>query len=452
MTQSLAFFREAFDAAPVGMLIVDGAGSIIDLNRQLESLLGYPSRDLVGKPVELLVDGVGFRHRALREKFLSQPEARPMGAGRDLYARHRDGHRVPVEIGLTPLTTEGGLCVLASVVDLTERKRANEQFRLAIEAAPNGMMLVDEAGEIILVNAQIELLFGFSRLELVGRPVDSLLPLRYRAAHGRSRHSFFTTPLARPMGAGRELFGLHKSGREVPVEIGLSPLRTAAGLLVLASIVDITERREAREQLETSLAEKETLLRELHHRAKNNLQLIASLLDLAATSPGPDVLAECRDRINSIALVHEKLYQKGTFARIDLNEYLRSLGEQVAHAWQRPANSAVQVSIETDDISLPLDAAIPCGLVINELLTNAFKHAFPSDRRGRVEVRAERQGPRITLSVSDDGVGIPPGGRQRTGHIGLELVHALARQLHGTLEFHDQPGTRVTLTFDGATS
>lgn len=447
MNHSLTFFQEAFAAAPVGMLVVDASGAIVEVNRQLELLMGYSRAELINQPVELLVDGLAATHRGHREHFLQDPVTRPMGAGRDLYGRHRDGHRVPVEIGLTPLKTPSGTYVLASVVDLTERKRAEERFRLAIEAAPNGMMLVDERGTIRLVNAQIELLFGYTRAALVGRSVDELLPARFRGDHAGFRGSFFARPLARPMGAGRELFGLHQDGREVPVEIGLSPIRTAAGLLVLASIVDITERREARDQLQASLSEKEILLRELHHRAKNNLQLIASLLDLASSAPGPDVLKECRDRINSIALVHEKLYQSGTFARIDLSDYLRSLGEQVAHAWTR---SQVALRIEADDVSLRLDTAIPCGLVVNELVTNAFKHAFPDGRPGTIVVRVVREGERITLSVADDGVGMPEH-RIPTGHIGLELVQGLARQLRGTLKFENHSGTRVTLTFDGAT-
>ena len=328
MKQSLAFFHDAFDAAPVGMIIVDASGAIVDLNQQLEKLMGYGREELLGQPIELLVDGVGASHRAHRERYFAQPATRPMGAGRDLYGRHRDGHRVPVEIGLTPVKTVDGTYVLASVVDLTERKRA-EQL------------------------------------------------------------------------------------------------------------------------LQASLTEKEVLLKELHHRAKNNLQLIASLLDLASTTPGPDVLAECRDRINSIAMVHEKLYQSGTFARIALDDYLRSLGEQVAHGWPRPE---VSVRIEAVDISLPLDTAIPCGLVINELLTNAYKHAFPGQRAGTIVVNAGRSGSCVVLSVSDDGVGFPSGGLQRQGHIGLELVHALARQLRGTLDFNAGQGARVTLTFEGAVS
>ncbi|MDP1826966.1 MAG: PAS domain S-box protein [Archangium sp.] len=449
MDQLPDFFQEAFRVAPVGMLVVDGRGVIVDVNRQLERLFGYSREQLLGQPVELLVDGLAESHRSQREAYLARPAPRPMGAGRDLFGRHRDGHRVPVEIGLTPLAAAGTTWVLASVVDLTERKRADEQFRLAIEAAPNGMMLVNEEGTIVLVNQQIEQLFGYTRDELIGRSVDELLPARFRHGHDGSRRSFFAQPRARPMGAGRELFGLRKDGREVPVEIGLSPLQTARGVLVLSSIVDITERRHARELLQASLTETETLLKELHHRAKNNLQLIASLLDLASAAPGPDVLRECRDRINSIALVHEKLYQSGTFAKIELSDYLRTLSEQVTFAWTRPEGAPIDVRIEAEDIFLPLDRAIPCGLVINELLTNAFKHAFPGARGGTVWVRAVREGARLHLSVEDDGVGMAQG-VGRAGHIGLELVHALARQLRGELHFGGGRGTHVSLRFEGS--
>lgn len=432
MNQPTGFFEEAFRVAPVGMVVVDATGMIIDLNRQLEKLLGYARAEMLGQPVDLLVDGLTL----------------PMRAAREHFGRHRDGHRVPVEIALTPLHTPAADLVLASVVDLTEHRRADEQFRLAIEAAPNGMLLVDEAGRIVLVNAQIEGIFGYTREELVGRSVDELVPPRLRHGHEGKRGSYFADPRARPLGAGRDLYGLRKDQSEVPVEIALSPLQTAGGLKVLASIVDITARKRAAGLLQASLTETETLLKELHHRAKNNLQLIASLLDLASVHPGPDVLAECRDRINSISLVHEMLYHSGTFARIEFSAYLRSLGEQVAQAWTHAA-ARVQVQVEAEDLALPLDTAIPCGLVINELLTNAFKHAFPGTRTGTIVVRVARQGTRIALSVEDDGVGMsgPPSGE---GHIGLDLVHALARQLRGELQFSAGRGTRVSLQFEGA--
>lgn len=446
MNQPLGFFQEAFRVAPVGMLVVDGAGSIVDVNTQLELLFGYSRADLLNQPVELLVHGLAETHRQRRLEFREKPEARPI-TGRDLFGKHRDGRQIPVEVGLTPLSAPTA-SVLACVVDLTERKRAEEQFRLAIEAAPNGMLMVDAEGTIVLVNAQIEQLFGYSRAELVGRSVDELLPARYRGGHAGNRRSFFAQPRARPMAEGRELFALRKDGQEFPVEIGLSPIMTQAGLLVLGSMVDITERRRAREALQASLAESEILLKELHHRAKNNLQLIASLLDLASSSPAPGALAECRDRINSIALVHEKLYQSGTFTSIGLSDYLRSLGQQVAHAWS-PAEGRIEVKVDADDLSVPLDTAVPCGLIVNELLTNAFKHAFPNDARGTISVRATRAGARIVLTVDDDGTGMPPKAANEPGHLGLELVRALARQLRAELHVTTERGTHITLSFEG---
>lgn len=319
-------------------------------------------------------------------------------------------------------------------------------FQQAFEAAPNGMMLVDDTGHVVLVNAQLEKLFGYSSAELIGRSVDSLLPERYRGGHDAKRRSFFADPHARPMGAGRELFALRKDGREVPVEIGLSPITTPTGTLVVSSIVDISERREAQRLLQASLHEKETLLKELHHRAKNNLQLIASLLDLASAVPGRDVLRECRDRIHSISLVHEKLYQSGTFARIEMKDYLSALGEQVVQTWGG-GDPRITFALDAEDLWLPLDTAIPLGLIVNELLSNSFKHAFPELRPGRVLLKARRVDDTVEFHVEDDGIGMPNGLVRREGHIGLELVHALSKQLRAALRFETTQGTRVHLTF-----
>ncbi|MBM4782567.1 MAG: PAS domain S-box protein [Archangiaceae bacterium] len=430
------------------MLVVDASGHIVDVNRQLERLFGYAREALVGQPIELLVDGLPDVHRQRREQYQAAPQTRPMGAGRDLFGRHHDGHRVPVEIGLTPLRVRAEAFVVASIVDLSERKRADEQFRLAMEAAPNGMMLVDASGRIVRVNAQIEALFKESRAELVGRQLDELIPARFRAGHASKRQAYFTAPSARPMGAGRELFALRRDGSEVPVEIGLSPIQTADGELVLASIVDITERRLAREALQASLAEKDVLLRELHHRAKNNLQLIASLLDLSSGQPSADALTQCQSRVQAISLVHERLYQSGTFTRIDMKEYVEAIAPQLAQAWG--GAQPVTLKLETEQVYLGLDAAIPCGLVLNELVTNAFKHAFPNGRAGTITVRVLAEGTRVTVAVLDDGVGFDATAK-RPGHIGLELMNALTRQLRGTLRFVSGGGSAITLTFDRST-
>lgn len=441
-------FQDAFASAPVAMLIASGDGLIVDVNQQLLRLFGYRRDQLVGQPVERLVDAPEDVHRAKRSEYFAAPKTRPMGAGRDLYGRHRDGHRVPVEIGLTPLVTNEARLVLASVVDLTERRRADEQFRLALEAAPHGILLVDERGLIVRVNAQLETIFGYPRAELIGKPVDLLLPERFRGGHGRVREGFFGQPQARPMGAGRALHGLRKDGSEVPVEIGLAPLQTEQGTLVLCTVVDITERQRAHELLRASLAEKETLLRELHHRAKNNLQLVSSMLNLASARPASEVLAESRDRIVSLALLHEQLYQSGTVANVSVPEYVSTLTQHLRHSWGERGSHAIDFGVQCEALTLPLDQAIPVGLIINELLTNAAKHAFPDGRRGTVTTSVRRAGTRVTVEVSDDGVGLPPRSPAKPGHIGMELVRTLTRQLRAELSLTSTQGTSVSFSFE----
>ncbi|HEX3548853.1 MAG TPA: PAS domain S-box protein, partial [Candidatus Elarobacter sp.] len=239
--------RVVVDAAPIATVVVDDTGRIVSANAQAGELFGYAPADLLSMDVDALVP-VRFRggHGALRGGFFGAPTSRPMGAGRDLFGLRNDGAEVPIEIGLKPIETEQGLFVLAAIIDLTERKRAEEHQRLIIEAA-NAMIMVDGHGKIAFVNTQAEQLFGYDRYELLDKSVETLVPERLRGGHPSLRSAFLGDPTARPMGAGRELFGLRKDGSEVPIEIGLNPLTTPEGQFVIAAIIDITERRRVEE-------------------------------------------------------------------------------------------------------------------------------------------------------------------------------------------------------------
>lgn len=229
---------------PTAMVMVNDRGEIVLINAQAEKLFGYAREELVGQIIEILVPE-RFRqtHSGYRRAFFARPEARAMGAGRDLFGLRKDGSEFPIEIGLNPIQTEDGNFVISAIVDITERRRAQERFRHAVESAPNAMVMVDSSGNIVLVNEQTERLFLYSREELLGQKVDILVPARYRAKHPAYRESFFANPQIRSMGSGRDLYGERKDGSEFPIEIGLNPIETEEGRFVLSAIIDITERR-----------------------------------------------------------------------------------------------------------------------------------------------------------------------------------------------------------------
>ncbi|MFF4805593.1 PAS domain S-box protein [Streptomyces sp. NPDC001351] len=243
-------FRGLLEAAPDAMVIVDDTGTIRLVNAQTEALFGYQREELLGHPVELLVPG-RFRthHTAHRNGYAHNQQVRPMGAGLDLYGLRKDGTEFPVEISLSPLETTDGLLVSAAVRDVSERKAAEERFRGLLEAAPDAMVIVDDTGTIRLVNAQTEALFGYQREELLGHPVELLVPGRFRTHHTAHRNGYAHNQQVRPMGAGLDLYGLRKDGTEFPVEISLSPLETTDGLLVSAAVRDVSERKAAEERI-----------------------------------------------------------------------------------------------------------------------------------------------------------------------------------------------------------
>jgi PAS domain S-box-containing protein len=234
------------EAAPNAMLMIDSERRIVLVNRAAEQLFGYAREELDGHTVEMLIpQRYRDSHPQHVRGFLEQPRTRSMGAGRELFGQRKDGTEVPIEIGLNPIETSEGLFTLASIIDITERLRAQERFRLVVEAAPNAMLMIDRQRGIILVNRKTEDMFGYSREELLGQSIEMLVPQRYREEHPAHVSAFFVQPKARAMGAGRELYGCCKDGTEVPVEIGLNPIETPEGLCTLASIIDVTERKRA---------------------------------------------------------------------------------------------------------------------------------------------------------------------------------------------------------------
>jgi PAS domain S-box-containing protein len=215
---------------------------------------------------------------------------------------------------------------------------------------------------------------------------------------------------------------------------------------------DITQRKESEELIKASLREKEVLLKEIHHRVKNNLQVVSSLVRLQADGLDDprlrDLFRDIHDRVQSMALVHERLYRSESLAEVDFGDYARSL---LSHLWRSQGASAarIQLKLDLDPVSLSVETAVPCGLILNELAGNAFKHAFAGRAAGGVTVslHTEPDG-RVRLCVGDDGAGLPQGLDWRQARsLGLRLVQMLATQINGAVEMRSGAGTEFAVTF-----
>jgi diguanylate cyclase (GGDEF)-like protein/PAS domain S-box-containing protein len=333
------------DSAPVAMIVVDCDGRFVFVNREAQNLFGYSREELLGKPVETLLPlPLRDRHGESRHSFFAAPYACRMASGSTLHALCKNGTHVPVEIALKPLTTPDGVYILAVVADISERQRLERRFEVAVEAAPIAMLMVDQHGSIVLVNHESEKLYGNTRSELVGRPVEALVPQRLRPHDQATRERFFAAPIARRMGAGHEFLGMRKDGTEVPIELGLNPVVTDDGQFVLMAIEDISERkrletavRDANEELERRVEERTA---ELARANRNNEALLERLqvqrLDLERLSR-EDPLTQLANRRDFDERLGEEIRRAQRFgtplavAMLDLDQF-KLVNDRFGHA------------------------------------------------------------------------------------------------------------------------
>ncbi|AVG18099.1 histidine kinase [Chromobacterium vaccinii] len=436
------------------IILLDADGLIRSWNAGAERMHGHPAAEALGRHSSgLLPPSDDACPQTMRQLAQAMRDGRYAG---EVWHVRRDGSRFLADILLIPLRADdGALRGYAKITrDLSHRKRMEDRFRQLVQESPNAMIMINGAGAIILFNRLAEAMFGYQRDEWPGMRIEQLIPERFRGRHGQLRQGFLRRPEARPMGVGRDLYGLRKDGGEFPIEIGLNPIETETGPMVLAGIVDITARKQAQRQLEAALQEKTTLLNEVHHRVKNNLQVIISLLSMQSQYVREDsargVLQDSQARVRSMALIHQLLYERHDFSRVDLGEYLQRFNQLLLSSYGQLAGGlSVELDAPAGLVCIELQRATPCGLLINELLTNALKHAYP-DGRGTIWMRLARQNERrALLIVADRGVGLPAAA-PATQHasLGLQLMPMLAEQMGAQLNILDnQPGVRVEVSF-----
>ena len=425
------------------------------------TMLGYePGKGILGRE-----DWLAHIHPEDREPVAANIEAALAGEEvpyrHEARVRHADGsYRWLSVIGRVLSREASGRPnrLIGVMVDITESKRAEEALRASevfslsiLDSVNAEIAVLNHEGVIIAVNEPWKRFARDNGVE-AGRPAPRTgVGTDYLSVCGPDDESREREPAGVRAGIRAVLDGrlprfsleysCHSPARQRWFTMNATPLEAGHGGAVVAHI-DITERRLAEEALRTSLHEKEGLLKEVHHRVKNNLQVIASLLRLESSrTPEPAtkaVLKEMQGRIRSMALLHEALYRSGDFARVDLADYLGQLATQLFRA-HNSDRAGVRLTLDLAHVRLDVEKAIPCGLIVNELVTNSLKHAFPDGRPGEVRVSLETEGEHARLRVCDDGAGLPPDfdGR-RAKSLGLVLVLDLARQLGGELEI--QPG------------
>lgn len=326
--------------------------------------------------------------------------------------------------------------------------KSEEKYRLIVENAQEGIWSIDADANTIFVNQYMANLLGYSVDEILGRQLFSFMDENSEKIAKNNLEN-----RQRGILAEHDFGFIRKDGEQIYTSISSSPIKNQDGKYVgtLALVADVTERRKMEQKIQKSLEEKEMLLKEIHHRVKNNLMIISSLLNIQSRyikdDESKEIFKESQNRARSMAIIHERLYQSTDLKNIDFSDYLRTLANELFHAYA-DNTGRIELKINMEDIFLDINMAIPLGLIVNELITNSLKHAFPDGRNGEITIDFHEKGDLYELNVKDNGIGFPEDlDYRKTGSLGLQLVNSLTDQIDGEVEMNGSPGSSFKISF-----
>lgn len=366
------------------------------------------------------------------------------------------GKPIDVEVSITRVTFNGEYYLLSQLRDITEKKSIRAEirkreilFRNLFLRSPAALVMVDKKNKVLMINEGFSSLFGYSEEELTGKDIDKMIvPDEKYDEAPKIQAVDYTFELF-----NREAVRYTKQGTKkhvlitgIPVHIDREPY---AGF---GMYIDITDRKQYEEQLKESVKENKVLLAEIHHRVKNNLAIVSGILQLqefeSEDCKTKAVLNDSQLRIKSIALIHEMLYQAKSFSSISFGCYIHQLVDRIKETLDSDSSN-IKMEVDVENISININQAVPCALLLNELLTNAYKHAFEDRENGKISISIRESGNMISVRITDNGVGLPEGFKQnQNASLGMNLIETLAKQIEAELKYEDSNGTTVTFSFE----
>lgn len=419
MNLSAAAARKLLETTIEAMLVVDSDGRIVFANPQLEQLFGFSRGELVGEQLELLLpEDSRAKHVGYRERYRGAPHARPLVSGLSLRGRRKDGSIFDAEISLTPVEDSDGTLVASTVRDISAGDTSEAYFRHLLQAAPDAMIIIDSNGLIAIANDQSERMFGYSSDQLLGQPIEMLLPESVRERHVQHRSKYIEEPRLRPMGSGMELLGRRADGATFPVEISLSPIRVSSGLFVSSVIRDVTARKDmeseliaARQAAERAHKANTAFLAAASHDLRQPVQAL-SLLNGALRRTVKDELAQemVASQQHSLDAMTNLLNSLLDISRLDAGAIepeiedlpVQRLIDRLSAEFSRQAR---QKGLEFE--------AIPCAATIRsdanllaEIIQNLVSNAVRYTESGHVRLTCREAGGKLHIDVGDTGIGI----------------------------------------------
>ena len=438
-------YRQIVSTTRDAIMVFDAkTRQFIEVNKACEELYGYSREEFLNMRHSDITNAPEITDESIFKTIAGELQDIPLR-----YHRKKDGTVFPVEISASAFTYKGQKVLCGIIRDITERKKKEEELKdygILFDNISDMAYICDIEGNILFLNKVFEKLSGCKSEEFIGKSFALLfdgedlkkaMDLCSRTLKGESLQ--------------KEVY-FKDTG--VLCEYKNLPLRNEKGKIigVLGTARDITERKKVEEQIKASLKEKEVLLKEIHHRVKNNLQIVSSLLDMGSMQTQNqeviNLIMDCRNRINSIAIVHSQLYKSELLNQIDMEQHIEELSKRLLQIYEM--EKTITLNIKPTDVSLPITRAVPCALVLNELISNSLKHAYKNGQKGKIDISIQRSdGDVFSIKVKDDGIGIPEEiDIDKTNSLGLSLVRNIVfRQLRGKLYITRNGGTEIAIEF-----